>query len=171
MKRRELIGWISVGWLASSLPVAIAAITGTTKAASAQTPSKPSKVPTPPAKPTATPQPTAKPATPAPTPMGNAVTLGTVANLDKAGFLTGKMAGNRAVIVVRDPANRTRLLAFDSACTHSGCPVDWNARDRQFVCKCHGSKFAATGQVAAGPARRPLATVQARIQGANVLVN
>jgi cytochrome b6-f complex iron-sulfur subunit len=48
------------------------------------------------------------------------------------------------------------LLAFYRRCTHLGCAVPYDPGTGQFVCPCHGSAFAADGDVLNPPAPRPL---------------
>jgi cytochrome b6-f complex iron-sulfur subunit len=53
--------------------------------------------------------------------------------------------------------NRETGFAVASAvCTHLGCTVGYFQSDGRFHCPCHGSVFAADGNVAHGPAPRPL---------------
>jgi 3-phenylpropionate/trans-cinnamate dioxygenase ferredoxin reductase subunit len=56
--------------------------------------------------------------------------------------------------VYRDDAGA--LHAISPVCTHMGCLVDFNGRDRTWDCACHGSRFDADGTVLHGPAKRPL---------------
>lgn len=53
--------------------------------------------------------------------------------------------------------HRERGFAVASAvCTHLGCTVAFFQSDDRFHCPCHGSVFAASGNVVHGPAPRPL---------------
>jgi cytochrome b6-f complex iron-sulfur subunit len=47
------------------------------------------------------------------------------------------------------------LYAIDAVCTHLGCLVEQKP-EGGFACPCHGSRFAAGGEVQNGPASRPL---------------
>lgn len=64
-----------------------------------------------------------------------------------------KVDGAR-VAAHRDATGRLHMLS--AVCSHMGCVVGWNAADRTWDCPCHGSRFAAGGEVIAGPAVKPL---------------
>jgi menaquinol-cytochrome c reductase iron-sulfur subunit len=61
-----------------------------------------------------------------------------------------------------------KLTAFSPQCTHLGCAYHWEAGAHQFVCPCHGSRFAIDGRVLAGPAPRPLDRYEVRVVGARL---
>ncbi|MGQ0559840.1 MAG: FAD-dependent oxidoreductase [Sphingosinicella sp.] len=48
------------------------------------------------------------------------------------------------------------LVRHSAVCTHMACHVQWNPFEGCWDCPCHGSQFAAEGQVLNGPAISPL---------------
>lgn len=69
----------------------------------------------------------------------------------EGGIITS--AGEKLAAYV-DAAGEMHLMS--ARCTHMGCTVAWNQGTSLFECPCHGSKFQPTGEVANGPAARPL---------------
>jgi nucleotide-binding universal stress UspA family protein/nitrite reductase/ring-hydroxylating ferredoxin subunit len=80
-----------------------------------------------------------------------------------AGSLEDLLPGDGAVLEVggesraawRDDEGAVHLLS--PRCTHMGCTVGWNSDARTWDCPCHGSRYAASGEVINGPARKSLA--------------
>jgi glycine/D-amino acid oxidase-like deaminating enzyme/nitrite reductase/ring-hydroxylating ferredoxin subunit len=66
--------------------------------------------------------------------------------------------GTRKLAAFRDSAGQ--LHVHSAACTHLGCHLHWNSLEKCWDCPCHGSHFAATGEVLNGPARAPLKKVE-----------
>jgi Rieske Fe-S protein len=62
------------------------------------------------------------------------------------------------------------IRALSATCTHLGCQVRWEAKDKKFRCPCHGGVYAADGRVLEGPPPRPLDTIEARIDPADTSV-
>jgi Rieske Fe-S protein len=64
------------------------------------------------------------------------------------------------------------IRAMSATCTHLGCQVRWEAKEKKLRCPCHGGVYAADGAVLEGPPPRPLDHVDARIDpnDASVLV-
>ena len=154
MKRRDFLSFVGLGLVATSLPVAIAACspTETTEADGSKAEA--------PATEASNSEPVAR--------ADGFAEIGTVAALDEAGFLADESFMGEKVVVVRDPADATAVVALSSVCTHKGCVVDW--KDTEFVCPCHASKFSAEGAVLEGPATEPLAKYEAMVEGDAVLV-
>ncbi|MGB7442002.1 MAG: ubiquinol-cytochrome c reductase iron-sulfur subunit [Coleofasciculaceae cyanobacterium] len=146
MKRRDFMSWVGVGFLASSLPMALAACTPQ---------DSPEKA-----------EPTAK----TPASADGFAPLGSVADLDTKGALVDKGFAAGPVIAIRDPANADNVIALDLRCPHQGCSVEWQAKEAAFACPCHSSKFAPDGSVTNGPATTALKNYNAKIEDEQVLV-
>ncbi len=74
-----------------------------------------------------------------------------------------------ALWVRRMPAGEV-FQVFNVNCTHLGCPVDWRAASKLFLCPCHGGVFYADGTVAGGPPARPLYEREWKVSGGKLLV-
>lgn len=103
-------------------------------------------------------------------PAGEFTPIGTVAELDQKGQILNKDFSGSPVLIVRDPNNSKTISAVNPTCTHKGCSVVWKAEEKNFVCPCHGAKFAIDGKIVKEPASKPLATYQAKIEGDSILV-
>lgn len=62
------------------------------------------------------------------------------------------------VAAYRDDEGRLSLVS--AVCTHMGCAVAWNSAEGTWDCPCHGSRFTSSGEVMAGPAERPLKSIE-----------
>lgn len=78
-----------------------------------------------------------------------------------------KVAGEKsnAWVTKRDDGG---ITAFSPLCTHLGCAYHWDRDSAQFLCPCHGSRFANDGRVIDGPAPRPLDRYEVRVVGNRV---
>jgi cytochrome b6-f complex iron-sulfur subunit len=157
IKRRTFVKYFSVGWLASCFPVVLAACTPTGDKNAAKTNPSESSDSSVEAKELNKPA-AAKTA-------DGFTPIGTVADLDKAGYLQ-----TTAVAVSRNPANPKQLLAVSPKCTHKGCVVAWQPGAKKYECPCHEAAFGADGKVLKGPAKEALPTYTAKIVGTQVLV-
>jgi Rieske Fe-S protein len=56
--------------------------------------------------------------------------------------------------VVKDAQGKLNVFAVN--CSHLGCSIGLNTKDKTFDCPCHGSRFHLDGTVLHGPAADPL---------------
>lgn len=61
---------------------------------------------------------------------------------------------NQKIAVYKDV--RGNINAMSAVCTHMGCIVDWNNKEKTWDCPCHGSRFNRLGEVIHGPAKNRL---------------
>jgi Rieske Fe-S protein len=66
------------------------------------------------------------------------------------------------VFLVWDGAREVRALS--ATCTHLGCQIVWESKEKRFHCPCHGGVYDASGAVLEGPPPRPLTTIDARVE-------
>jgi thiosulfate dehydrogenase [quinone] large subunit len=113
---------------------------------------------------------------PAASPSTPGLAVGTVADVQAAGYAIFQVpAGAPAPYPAGDPAVVLKLkdgslVAYDLICTHQGCQIDrWDAAQQLLVCPCHGAEFdaASNGAVVAGPARTRLPSLALAIDSAS----
>ena len=96
-------------------------------------------------------------------------TVSTTAKLDETGQLLVENSPIGSVLII-GTSESENLIAVDPTCTHRGCTVTWTSEAQKFTCPCHRAEFAVDGQVQKGPAKKPLKTYIAKIEGNSVLV-
>jgi len=62
-------------------------------------------------------------------------------------------------------------LAISLVCTHLGCRVHWQPKERTFLCPCHMGVFDAQGHVQSGPPPAPLPRHDVSVESENVFVH
>ncbi|MFP4006549.1 MAG: ubiquinol-cytochrome c reductase iron-sulfur subunit [Spirulinaceae cyanobacterium] len=161
MDRRKFLSWMSVGAIASSFPIALAACNGDSQTTTeAETP----------ASPTVEAEMAESPPETASTDLAEEgfVNVGTVDQLENEGFILDKDAAT-PFIALRNPDTQ-EIIALNPTCTHKGCIVDYDGAAQAFACPCHGAKYDATGAVTNGPAEDPLSVLESREEGDAIFV-
>lgn len=90
---------------------------------------------------------------------GGVFNLGLLTDLPKPGEPPLHVPAGRFYLVQTDEG----VLALRQVCTHLDCLLGWDGQSQHFLCPCHGSQFAADGQVLAGPANRSLERFSVRL--------
>lgn len=79
-----------------------------------------------------------------------------------------QVVSREVVFLVKSASSE--VMALSSTCTHLGCRVSWVAESQELRCPCHGGVFDAVGAVKSGPPPAPLARMQAKVDGDQILV-
>lgn len=53
-----------------------------------------------------------------------------------------------------------KVIKLSAICTHAGCTVGWNDKEKTWDCPCHGSRFDKMGKVINGPAIMDLPKIE-----------
>jgi cytochrome b6-f complex iron-sulfur subunit len=163
MERRQFLTWIGLGFLVTTGPATIASCQSESITQDQPT-TAPLDVPSPPQEVSSTAE-----ATPEAT---QGYSIGTLADLDAKGVLSGKPDFvDATVLVIRDPNSPDTLRALNATCPHNQCEVEWDGNSAQFICPCHEGKFSPDGAVVAEPPTSNLIAYQARIEGDQVIVS
>lgn len=78
-----------------------------------------------------------------------------------------EVVDRRVVYLVRSASS---VRALDSTCTHLGCRTRYSAEANRIECPCHGGVYDTNGEVVEGPPPHPLATLNTRLEGDQILV-
>jgi menaquinol-cytochrome c reductase iron-sulfur subunit len=78
-----------------------------------------------------------------------------------------KSVSEKVVYVTKDVQGQLRVLT--AICPHLGCTVPWNKEKKEFMCPCHGARFAADGTRVGGPSLRGMDTLETSIQDGQLL--
>lgn len=108
---------------------------------------------------------------------GGVVDAGTLDNI-ASGEVKRFPAGKFWLSRYQEPAlgNRDVLLALYWKCAHLGCTIGWEpglklgGAPGLFLCPCHGSIYARSGQNINGPTLRPLDLMAIRLDGRRIWV-
>ena len=73
-----------------------------------------------------------------------------------------KIVSEKAVYVVRQADGKLTVLS--SVCPHLGCSVAWRTEKDEFLCPCHGGRFAADGKLLGGPPPRGMDQLQSKVE-------
>jgi len=172
MTRRQAVALLATGGIAAVGAITVGGIslahllgdkthpqnpTGNTGTAPTSGPRPPHATPDRPGN-TPTPHPTAKPA---PNPPGTAI-----GNIDQplnSAVNFSNPVDDEASLLIHLPSNN--FVAYESACTHQGVPVQYDPGTHTLICPAHFSIFdpANGGKVIQGPANRPLPAVTIRV--------
>ena len=143
MERRQFLGWVGVGTLASYLPIVMAACspqseTSPKEAESAKFPNE-----------------------------EGFLAVGTRQELAEKGQLS---LSNLEYDVMVVESEKKSLSALNPRCTHQGCKVKREGGKNKLACPCHGSEFTLEGKVIKGPAEEALDNYAVKEENGLILV-
>lgn len=62
------------------------------------------------------------------------------------------------------------VIAFDPACTHLGCRINWVGDKNRYFCPCHGGVFDSDGAAVSGPPPKPLEQHPVKVENGQIFV-
>ena len=64
-----------------------------------------------------------------------------------------------------------QIKIFDAHCTHMGCILNFDTKQKNFNCPCHKSRFDIDGTKLKGPAKRNLDNIAFKIKNKTLIIN
>jgi len=64
-----------------------------------------------------------------------------------------------------------QLKVLSAICPHLGCSVSWQHGQEEFVCPCHGGRFAADGALVSGPPPRGMDALPHKLEDGKLMVH
>jgi Rieske Fe-S protein len=74
----------------------------------------------------------------------------------------GKVEEKEGKQVARYKDKAGKLCELSAICTHQGCVVGWNNKEKTWDCPCYGSRFDKKGKVIHGPAIKDLPKINCK---------
>ena len=73
-----------------------------------------------------------------------------------------KIVSEKAVYVIKQANGQLTVLS--SICPHLGCSAAWHSENNEFLCPCHGGRFAADGKLLGGPPPRGMDRLETKVE-------
>ena len=92
--------------------------------------------------------------------------MGTIGELNTAGYLTVRFNGSKAHACYLDG----ELVVMSLICRHKKCTVKWEEAEQAFYCPCHEGTYDKEGNVLSGPPKEPLRRFRHEVRGDTIVV-
>ncbi len=80
-----------------------------------------------------------------------------------------EVVSSQSVYVTKAEDNQLKVIS--AICPHLGCSASWQNAQNEFVCPCHGGRFAADGAHVAGPPPRGLDALPHKVENGKLMVH
>ncbi|TCK75085.1 ubiquinol-cytochrome c reductase iron-sulfur subunit [Acidipila rosea] len=80
-----------------------------------------------------------------------------------------EVVSSQSVYVSRNADGQLKVLS--AICPHLGCSVSWQKAQNEFVCPCHGGRFAPSGRHVFGPPPRAMDALPHKVENGKLMVH
>jgi cytochrome b6-f complex iron-sulfur subunit len=75
---------------------------------------------------------------------------------------------NTPAIIIDRPGKG--LIALSRVCTHLGCLIEYDKREKMLICPCHAGIFNLEGRVVSGPPPKSLTVIPLKVEGEDIVI-